>query len=352
MGALAIGLGAVSDWYRNWDINTWFGRGGDNSPVQPDPPATDGKSSDGAVISDGINNGISILSAKLPVSAYDANGVSVPADTVYVLTATVEPTFTTNRAVDWAISWTDPESAWASGKTVVDYITVSPSSDGALTAVVECKRAFGAQAVITVVSRDDSTLSATCFVDYTEKALGAEFHLCYVFGGPEQVFNGRDSVESIFAIGDKSDAAVNYNGTIINTSDCTLKDTYTMTIEIEPTAAYNELVPFPSNSKKYTKSLDNLKGNTAIRDANTSRDWFFRDSVMNEIFGLNVHKTSQFYAAMGDSGIKNQYGCITVRVTATGEYSTYTCVTKAVFNQSAVVVSATDVSLSDGNIVF
>ena len=124
-----------------------------------------------------------------------------------------------------------------------------------------------------------------------------------------------------------------------------------MTIEIEPTAAYNQLVPFPSHSK-YTNSFGNLKGNTAVRQDSSSRDWFFRDAVMNEIFGADAHKTSQFYVAMGNDGIKNQYGCITVRVTVTGEYSTYTCVTKAVFDQSAVVVSATNVTLSDGNIIF
>ena len=53
-GALAVSLGAVSDWYTNWDTSTWFGRGGGNSTVQPDDPNKPGvgydTGHDGAII--------------------------------------------------------------------------------------------------------------------------------------------------------------------------------------------------------------------------------------------------------------------------------------------------------------
>ena len=91
-GVIAIGLGAVSDWYKNWNTDTWFGRGGGNSSVQPDIPDTpdtpitgDNTGKDGAVVSVVKSNGISLLSAKLPVAAYAANGVSERADTAYTI---------------------------------------------------------------------------------------------------------------------------------------------------------------------------------------------------------------------------------------------------------------------------
>ncbi len=88
VGALAISLGAVSSWFTNWDTKTWFGRGGSNNIVQPDNPnpPIDTSAIDGAVMSDGENNGIALLTAKLPRSAYSANGISENADTAYILT--------------------------------------------------------------------------------------------------------------------------------------------------------------------------------------------------------------------------------------------------------------------------
>ena len=136
-GAAVLALGAVSDWFKNWNVKTWFGRGGGSSTVQPDIPDTpdtpitgDGTTKDGAVVSVVKSNGIQLLSAKLPVAAYAANGVSERADTAYTITATVEPAETTNKAVDWSIAWANADSAWASGKTVTDYVTVTPSESG------------------------------------------------------------------------------------------------------------------------------------------------------------------------------------------------------------------------------
>ena len=58
------------------------------------------------------------------------------------LTATVSPETADNKAVDWSVSFVNPSSSWASGKSVTDYVTVTPTSDGALTANVNCLKAF------------------------------------------------------------------------------------------------------------------------------------------------------------------------------------------------------------------
>lgn len=43
----------------------------------------------------------------------------------------------------------DASSAWATGKTVTDYVTVTPTANGALTANVECIKDFGEQIKVT-----------------------------------------------------------------------------------------------------------------------------------------------------------------------------------------------------------
>ncbi len=99
-------------------------------------------SKDGAVLSETVEDGVSLMSAKIMPMAYAANGVSALADTAYTLTATVEPDYEGEKTFDWSVKFQNTSSSWASGKTVTDYVTVTPTLDGANTAMVECKQAF------------------------------------------------------------------------------------------------------------------------------------------------------------------------------------------------------------------
>lgn len=141
----------------------------------------------GAIITEGESSGIQLMSMKIPVAQYDEYGISPLADTAYQLTATITPENATDKTVDWTIAWAvppqhsggtmgdeDPGSVWAMGKTVTDYVTVTPTSDGALTANLECLKDFGAQVKVTVTSRDNSEVSANCLVDYTQKLQGVK----------------------------------------------------------------------------------------------------------------------------------------------------------------------------------
>lgn len=87
------------------------------------------------------------------------------------LTATVSPETADNKTVDWVVSFVNPSSSWASGKTVTDYVTVTPTSDGALTANVSCLKAFGEQIKVTVTSRVNSEAKAECTLDYARRIL-------------------------------------------------------------------------------------------------------------------------------------------------------------------------------------
>lgn len=85
------------------------------------------------------------------------------------LVATVEPSYATKIAVDWIVSFTNPESEWAAGKTVTDYVTVTPTEDGSLTATVECLQPFGEQIIVKVVSRENAEISDTCPLEYMRR---------------------------------------------------------------------------------------------------------------------------------------------------------------------------------------
>ena len=86
------------------------------------------------------------------VFAATAADVSTASEGI-TLTATISPETADNKSVDWSVSFVNPSSSWASGKTVTDYVTVTPTSDGALTANVNCLKAFGEQIKVTVASR-------------------------------------------------------------------------------------------------------------------------------------------------------------------------------------------------------
>ncbi|MDE6491893.1 MAG: hypothetical protein K2L37_01935, partial [Lactobacillus sp.] len=87
----------------------------------------------------------------------------------YTLKATVTPADADDKTVDWSVTFSNSASAWANGKTVTDYVTITPTTDGALTATAECKAAFGEQIIITVTARANKEAKATCTVDYQRK---------------------------------------------------------------------------------------------------------------------------------------------------------------------------------------
>ena len=156
--------------WRNGNISfTPFGQEQTATPDEETPVSDNG----GAVIGTPIENGIKLMSAKIPVAEFAANGVSAQAETAYTLTATIVPDTATDKTVDWEIAFVNPSSEWATDKVVTDYVTVTPTADGALTANVECLQAFGEQIVVTVVSRDNPLATATCTIDYAQKVTGA-----------------------------------------------------------------------------------------------------------------------------------------------------------------------------------
>ena len=85
------------------------------------------------------------------------------------LVATVEPSYATKTAVDWSVSFANPESEWATGKTVTNYVTITPTEEGSLTATLECIAPFGEQIIVKVVSKENAEISDTCPLEYMRR---------------------------------------------------------------------------------------------------------------------------------------------------------------------------------------
>ena len=59
------------------------------------------------------------------------------------LQATIEPATATDKRLEWGLSWNNPNSVWATGKVVSDYVTIQVNATDSTKATITCKQAFG-----------------------------------------------------------------------------------------------------------------------------------------------------------------------------------------------------------------
>ena len=74
--------------------------------------------------------------------------------------AIIEPSTAKDAAVDWSVEWGEKQNG-----AVTDYLTVTPDSDGSLSATVTCKQPFTGEIVVVCVTRQGKYV-ATCTVTY------------------------------------------------------------------------------------------------------------------------------------------------------------------------------------------
>ena len=157
-------------------------------------------------------------------------------------------------AVDWSADWDSDgsENAFAPwDKKVTDYVTVTPTSDGALTAKVTCLQAFGCKVEITVQSRTQSTDHASCICDYRKKIEGISFADGSQYGEDEiNLDSGKDPFDYYPTIKNLS-YSLNWNLSAVY-SYYSLDDTFTYDVEISGTEAMQEAlnndIGYPADS--------------------------------------------------------------------------------------------------------
>lgn len=157
-------------------------------------PQSDTSQTGGMLVGESEGSRIALMSAVVAASDYEDYGISPLAENAYTLTATVKPDNTAeNTGVDWAMKWKDASSSWANGKSVTDYVTITPSGEEyaeSKTVTLANLQPFGEQIVVTATARDNPEVTASCNVDYVQKV--TDFSLS--FGTVSCNFGGTTGV--------------------------------------------------------------------------------------------------------------------------------------------------------------
>ena len=316
-GAAAL-VGVLSDGFKNWD------------KFKPDEEQTQ---EGGAVITEGESNGIKLMSAKISPESYDEYGISPMAETAYQLTATITPENATNKAVDWTIAFVNAESEWATGKTVTDYVTVTPTSDGALTANVECLQAFGEQVRVTVTSRDNTAVKANATVDYTEKLSSVKATF-----GSTVLTNGMTKSFDLDASGQAAEAwKFDYT-----TSAHTIADEYTTTVKI----SFAEGV----SAVESAVGVEFTWAGETITSGMPSYDKTFFDKVFVTESGAVSSNPTQYNKLV--SALSAGVTLFEVEVSTTGEYGDKTDIYEVKVTSDGLNIRVEGIELGDTSIIF
>lgn len=169
---LVCGIG--SSWFTNGDFATWFNSWGKGTE-QEQPADDDTADNGGMVISADGNENMAVTMSAIVKEDFGDYGISASAESAELVTATLEPVDATYTTATWSAAWANAESEWASGKTVTDYVTVTPTADSELSAAVACLQPFGEQITValTVAGYDalgeEYTVTGSCAVDYAQK---------------------------------------------------------------------------------------------------------------------------------------------------------------------------------------
>ena len=133
-------------------------------------------------------NGVSLLSVPIESSEYMTYNIPQSAESAVLVTATVEPiTAVDYVTITWTTKWSNPSSAWASGKTVTDYVTVAKA--GKSTATVTCLQPFGEQVeVVCRVTGVGVTLTDSVTCDYMARPTSISWDIA----GTEAAFGTQD----------------------------------------------------------------------------------------------------------------------------------------------------------------
>ena len=281
------------------------------------------------------------------------------------LNATVKPDSAADKTVDWSVAWVNASSEWANGKTVTDYVTVTPQSDGSTTATVQCLQPFGEQIRVTVVSRMNTNATASCTVDFAARPIvfnvanaGAFVNsfppVLFFSSSGQSIYNIEPMVanSSYLASGGKynSQTTVSCNvqsKTAYTTGDVTVNS---FTIEGKPSSGLlTALKAQGLNSNDLYNELDiNVPGK--VEHMTTILLSYIRACGLSDSDGSqNVALVNKLNTAIQNNTASNYD--FDLRLTVNTNVGTYEFFGKAKVNRNASVFGVENVSLSNNNLV-
>ena len=309
----------------------------------------------GMQITESKESGIRLMSASLRSTDYAAYNVSSQAESAYTLTATIYPSYATNPLVDWSVSWVNPSSEWASGKSVTDYVNVVANDADNHRAVLSCLQPFGEQIKVSVVAQSNSSAKAECTVDYSKK----------IAGGFLRVTSNPNSAGNFFvcnltdSVGYLLDTTYEYTGAtyILPTyGTYTIEDTFVNSCSFTYSSEFMSAVKAQTNtitgvSHQFVKTTWDMTTEempytvTKIVESLSHPD----PSTQNQ-YVLSITRAKSMIYEMLAADLDMVIGYITL--SCVGEYSTFTNEIAIMASDEVLVQEATAVELDDSSYVF
>lgn len=150
---------------------------------------TDFTQQDEFVVREQVSEGITLLSG---VATTAADG-----STTKTLTATVNPADSLKTGYSWSIAFVNPNSTWAKGKDVTQYVTVTENSSNELQATVTFKKRFNEQIKVTITCDAKPAVTASATVDCYKVLTGVTINL-----------NSSKNSIRLYGLGEQQDAQV------------------------------------------------------------------------------------------------------------------------------------------------
>lgn len=249
------------------------------------PIVTDDGSDKGEVVN---QTRVLLSSTPFALSSTDERGVNTVSKKI---TATVLPVDAPDKSVDWSIEWCIP----IEGELVTDYLTVTPDSDGSLTATITAYKGFeGASAYVRATTRVGG-FTATCLVGYD----GAPESLRFTYNGVEHITS--DSIDLV--AGTTSNITLNLQNTLGavgskygNFEIVSMKGLgkFTMLKEyiVNGSVSSSEEIIFDLETGSYTYTHE-VTGTEQTLTIGT--DVFFDASISGDILTINAKKSEASY---------------------------------------------------------
>lgn len=263
------------------------------------------------------------------------------------ITATVSPDNSAdNTGLDWSMAFKNPASEWATGKTLSDYMTLTPSGTdvaGSKTVSVKCLKPFGEQIVITATSQDNPAVTANCTADFAQRIESATLK----FGGLNINLGGDTNVKwelnpNGVGVGGET------NVTTEKSDVYTIAEDFTYTVTAESSFTEESYFKLNGTGVTYTAPGD-------ITESGLTFNYALFDTM--HMFILDRFNDFYFYQATASelipyfSNIENGH-VLNIRLTVTGAHSEaeYTSKIMVVGYTNSSVIS--DVTFDNSGLVF
>lgn len=267
------------------------------------------------------------------------------------LEATVLPEEATDKSVDWSVMFVSPSSEWASGKTVTDYVTVTPESDGSTTATVQCLLPFGEKIKVVVTSRQNESVKAECTVDFAARITGASISLSNVNTTYDTEPYGVGSNPAIcFDTQGGFDQLIGTYELKYTYSDHTVSDSFTETVNVNFTSTYLDALE-AAGLTPGTNSIQLINGTSFFVGSCFGLNIFSRDESFNTAETWNKYVGALYTVAT--MPVFPASTIAEISLSAEGTYSSVTdmFVCYVVYPSSGLITVVEGIELDQSNVV-